>query len=127
MTATTALERALEAFNRPPETGREIRIQDATELSSFGVFSNQHLEQITDLPEHVVAGITRKSDKTGGRFNAAALPLILDYRNGYQEHGDRNPVLLCTIVDLGVSPRFLSKLTGIHRNNLARWAAKGRQ
>lgn len=134
MTAHTPLEQALIAWSHnktesdplDPSGNRakQVAVDDAAMLGECGIFSNRNIALITGLEPDFVGEITGKKDKTGGRFNPEALPLIYDLRLQWSlarvvSHGD-----VRTIVELGVSPGMLAKLTGISRTAIYSWAGE---
>jgi hypothetical protein len=119
MTAHSPLEQALEVWNRQAPD-RQTQIDDAVMLGETGVFSKRHISFITGLDLNLVNELVRKPDKTGGRFNPEALPLILDLSLGWRQNRVCDAQLTRTIVAIGVSPFMISKLSGISRTTLYR-------
>lgn len=132
MTAFTPLEQALAAYGRRTDHYREATaeeqqsaIDDVVALGETGVFSCRHIGEITGVPEPVVVGVTNKRDKSGGRFSAQTLPLIHQVWLEYAQSGNADKAAIRTIINLGVSTNFLSKLTEIPQRSIARWAKNG--
>lgn len=117
------LEVALAIQNKAKGANKEVRMALATDLGELQIFSNRTIGLILDLDYQSVKASTHKTDKTGGRFNPEALSLIYDLWSEYTQQGVRNKQLASTIVKLGISPDYLSKLTGIPATTIRRWVA----
>lgn len=126
MTATTALEQALVVWTRDmtrysEAQAKQVRTDDAVSLGEWGVFSNRHISFITGLEPDFVGTLTGKRDKTGGRFNPEALPFIYDLRLQWVQAHVVSQRDIRFIIELGVSPGMLAKLTGISRTAIYKW------
>jgi len=111
-----AIEDALAAYTRPPDTPRQKRIEDAHTLNSHGVFSKRNIVAITGLPAWVIDAEIEKNYKTGGRFNPEMLPLIHDFHQSLD--GQPDVSLFRMITSQGVSFDFLCKLTGVPKSTM---------
>jgi len=119
MIALTPLEQALVIWRRDAATTeRQQRIDDVATLSETGVFSNRNIAHITGLDTSFVGELTKKRDKTGGRFNPDALPFMYDLRLQWAQTSTCDQAAVRVILDMGVSAAMLSKLTGISRTTL---------
>lgn len=129
MTAMTPLEQALAAYNRRAEyrdaddQKRQQLVDDVVALGQLDLFSCRNIEDITGVPETLVAELINKRDKRGGRFSAQTLPLIYDLWLEYVQQHSVDLGAVRNIVGLGVSPAVLSKLTGIPHRSISRWVA----
>lgn len=118
------IEVALAIHNKVTQGAeQEAREHYAVQLGELGLFSSRSIALIVDLSYHTVGRLTGKKDKTGGRFNPEALPLIYDLWAEYNQ-GGRNRKLAATIVKLGISPSYLATITGIPSTTLSRWVDK---
>jgi hypothetical protein len=116
VTAHTPLEQALIAWSKQKNPDdRQPQIDDAVSLGETGVFSNRNIAHITGLDVDFVGELTGKKDKTGGRFNPEALPMIYDIRLQWARARTCDPAAVRLVVNMGVSAGMLSKLTGISR------------
>ena len=131
MTAHTPLEQALEAWNRNlahlqrgedalPGSGytRQQRVDDAVALGETGVFSNSNIGLIVGLDVALVGSLTGKTDRSGGRFNPQALPVIYDLWISWARGRTFDVITVRTAVNAGVSPRMIEKLTTIPKSTL---------
>lgn len=120
MIATTPLDQAIEAWYRPRDVGREVRIDDARHLLEWGIFSKQQVAKITELPWGVVLDLSDKVDKTGGQLNPETLPMLRDLRASWVK-GQRNERLAALIYERGTKRQMIHILTGIPMSTLQRW------
>jgi hypothetical protein len=117
---TDALEQALEAWYRPSTADRQVRLDDATALLEWGVFSKLQVAAITRLPRLTVLGLGEKHAKTGGTFNPETLPMLRDLRDRYRQ-GERPARLAALIYEQGTKQQMIHALTGIPMTTLFRW------
>jgi hypothetical protein len=122
MTAHTPLEQALAAWERErdPEN-RQAQVDDAVSLGETGVFSNFAISLITGLDKEFVGELTKKTDKTGGRFNPETLALIYKVAVQWRTTDACDHGAVREIVTAGTNPIMLSRLTGISRSAIYLW------
>lgn len=123
----TALEDALAAFNDSPHMSQEARLERAQKLNEWGLFSKNHIREITKLPYHVIASELQKSGKEGGKFNPEMLPLIYDFEQSVLNRAPRTAPdldLLKIILSQGVSRRFLCRLLSVPNGTMDHWVSQ---
>lgn len=117
MIAMTPVEQALVAWTRVKDPdNRQPQVDDAVALGETGSFSNRHIAHITGLDPNFVNQLTGKTDKTGGRFNPEALPMLNDIRLQWVRARTVDSALVRLVVKIGVSAGMVSKLTGVSRS-----------
>ncbi|GAB2699354.1 hypothetical protein BKA24_001790 [Microbacterium marinum] len=82
------------------------------ELAAQNLWSLTNIVAISGVKMHEVRQIVTKTDRTGGRFNAATLDLILEEFE-LRAVGKLNDVLTARIVELGTSAGTLAKILGV--------------
>ena len=111
MTHLIALEQAHSAYTHH-QPDRQARYDNAVKLGEWGLFSNAQISHFTGLDPHVVGRLTGKTDRTGGRLPAAALPYLIRYIQGVnRSEVDRN--LIREAFRAGASTRMIAKFAGI--------------
>jgi len=116
-----ALSDAAAVFRRLDYMDRADRAAAAARLAEHRVFSNRQLAEIVGLPRHVVDGVARRPERTGGRFVAEALDPTLELLRKRLD-GEVDKELAAKVVAMGVSTSFLARLTGISQRTIARAA-----
>jgi len=126
MTALTPLEQAIEAWKRVPDANgdKQAQFDDAVSLGELGIFSNHNIAKITKLNPATVAGLTQKTDKTGGRFTPESMEAIATLGLRWKQQGLVSHSAVASIVDAGTSPNMIALLTGIPRTTIYRWLKK---
>ena len=118
----TPLQQALAAWGHPKtDPPSQQQVDDAVALGETGMFSNRQVALITELDVMFVGSLTGKTDKTGGRFTPEALPFIYDLWQQWALAGVVPHRDVRHIVELGVSPGMLAKLTQISRSAIYSW------
>ena len=122
MSNIVALMEAQSVFERKDQMDRQTLFDAAVSLGEWGIFSNRSITKITGLRPRDVAVLTPKSERTGGRFEPEVLPdLISLARTG--ERGEMDVFTAKRVLD-HCSSYYASRLSGIARSNLVRWAEK---
>lgn len=104
----TALSNAYDVYVDAPFLTTDELIEKAKALNDWGVFSKRNIIQITRLPSWIVHREVSKSNRTGGRLDPDALPMIFDFSNSHDTE------LFKKILDeTDTSFRFLCRLAGV--------------
>lgn len=134
MTLTTPLEEAAWVYSHIDQYDRQQRFDAAASLAEWRVFSIRQIARIVGLSVTPVADLlkaSRKSDKTGGRFDPASLPALKELAQRRRRSEEIEPAKVAEALDAGggTSPYMASRLTGIPRTHLVRRynKAKGEQ
>lgn len=104
---------------------REQRLEAARELVEFDLFSNRQIEKFTGATHKAIGILSGKTDTTGGRITAEALPLILDIFE-IQHRGEVSYPAYAKAVDAGVSATTLARLLERPQTSVARYVRRGR-
>ncbi|MBT2484836.1 MULTISPECIES: hypothetical protein [unclassified Microbacterium] len=117
----TPLEEAHWVYTHREEYDRQQRYDAAVSLSQWGRFSLRQVAAICGIAHStvkVVAG--SKSEKTGGRFNPACLPILIDIR-GRRVRGEAvDADTVRRLVSTGTSLGFAARLSEIPESYLRR-------
>ncbi len=114
---TTPLEEAAYVVTHIDAMDREARINAAVSLGKWGVFSKRNIAAITALQPAEVGALVSKSDRSGGRLDAAILPQMLELAIQRRRGEELDPELV-RLVLAGASDYVAARLTDIPRTTL---------
>ena len=100
------------------------RLDAVMELAEWNVFSNRQLAKITGMDHHKISAFTGFHERTtGGRFDIAALPLVVEVMQ-LKARGELDAGLIRRTLEAGVSTNWLARHTGYAESSLRRWRDK---
>ena len=118
MNNLTAIRQAYAVYLAHDTFDRQGLMDSAVALCEWKLFSNRHVAAFTGLHPSFVAEISGKTDRTGGRLNQEALPLIAKLIQAPLP----DSALIVATLDAGVSAHLLARLTGLSQSTLSRKA-----
>jgi hypothetical protein len=95
-------------------------------LEAHELWSMRHVAGIIGVDLSQVVKRMTKTSRSGGRFNPATLPLILEEIE-LAKTKEQNPLLTAEIWSRGTSPGFLARLIGQPVSTVQWRAARGRE
>jgi hypothetical protein len=124
----TPLEEAHWVYTHRDEYDRQQKYDAAASLSQWGLFSLRHVAAICGIAHttvKVVAG--SKSEKTGGRFDPACLPALIEIRARRSRGEEVDAASVAQIISSGTSLGFAAKLSGVSESYLRRRSEKAEE
>lgn len=119
----TALKQAQFTYRHRENLSRQELLDAAVALGEWGCFSIRHVVEFTGLPYQTVFALWQKTDRTGGKFTAAAIEPTLRLIE-LEHRGERDIFTIRQAVDAGASFTMVNRFTGIALTNLKRWYAQ---
>lgn len=119
--------RLAEKIHRTAGLHPDAQVPDlVAKLAEQGLWSMQQIAKIVGVDIQRVRRHMSKPTRTGGRFNPATLPLIIEELE-LAKTGESNPLLTAEIWNRGTSPGFLATLLGQPVSTVQWRAARGRE
>lgn len=116
-----ALVEANYTYEHKEHFNRQGLVDAAVSLAEWDLFSNRQIAAITGLDARVVGALTKKTDRTGGAFNPAALGNVIELSEA-RARGEKGSEAIAAALQGGVSLSMLAKLVDAPKSTLARHA-----
>jgi len=123
MNYLTAVQHAQRVYVNHLAYGREALVNEAVALGEWGVWSKRQVAAFTGLRPALVNDLITKKDRTGGKFNPAALPAVVAVCR-MVARDEMDATLISAALRSGCSSVMLSRLTGAPQSTLSRWGRK---
>ncbi len=114
-----ALVQAKWAFDHKAGSDSYTRRLRAQELADFGIFSNAQIARFTGRKPHLVAGLSGKTDRKGGRLTGESLEHLIAYLEA-DARGERDLSAIRSAYAAGASQGMIARLVGLSQMEIWR-------